>query len=136
MRILGLPSNSIQLPKQVARKTDFKTRKPRMPETNGSSPRSHSIASIPGDGIGVEVIECTIQVLRSLEKIIGTFTLHFTTFDWGSERYKKLGAYMPTDGPETLKRYDAILFGAVGSPGMYYSARVDIPTTTTYFANR
>ncbi|KAH6680886.1 hypothetical protein B0J14DRAFT_558222 [Halenospora varia] len=66
-----------------------------MPETNGSSPRSHSIASIPGDGIGVEVIECTIQVLRSLEEIIGTFTLHFTTFDWGSERYKKLESASP-----------------------------------------
>jgi tartrate dehydrogenase/decarboxylase / D-malate dehydrogenase len=46
----------------------------------------------------------------------GVFALDFTHFDWGSERYKKFGALMPKDGIETLKQFDAILFGSVGAP--------------------
>ncbi|KAI1102679.1 tartrate dehydrogenase [Jackrogersella minutella] len=78
--------------------------------------RIYNIASIPGDGIGVEVIEHTVKVIRALEKRLGLFTVQFTTFDWGSERYKQSGSYMPEDGLETLKEHDAILFGAVGLP--------------------
>ncbi|KAJ8125545.1 hypothetical protein O1611_g8091 [Lasiodiplodia mahajangana] len=78
--------------------------------------RLHKIASIPGDGIGTETIEPTIRVLGEIEKRLGTFKLEFTTFNWGSERYKELGAYMPEDGLEAMKAFDAILFGAVGSP--------------------
>jgi len=37
-------------------------------------------------------------------------------FDWGSERYKATGLLMPADGTETLKKFDAIYFGAVGAP--------------------
>jgi isocitrate/isopropylmalate dehydrogenase len=80
--------------------------------------RVYNIASIPGDGIGVEVIEQTIRVLRKLEEILQAFSLHFEHIDWSSEPYKTLGEYIPRGGLEILKRYDAILFGAVGSPGM------------------
>jgi hypothetical protein len=86
--------------------------------------RLYNIASIPGDGIGIEVIEQTIRVLRKLEEILQTFSLHFEDIDWSSERYKKLGEYIPRGGLETLKRYDAILFGAVGSPGMFFGNQV------------
>lgn len=79
----------------------------------------HTIASIPGDGIGIEVIEQTIFVLRKLEQISQTFTLRFEHIDWSSERYIKTGEYIPAGGLERLKEYDAILFGAVGSVGMY-----------------
>ncbi|KAI1213738.1 tartrate dehydrogenase [Annulohypoxylon truncatum] len=78
--------------------------------------RTYNVASIPGDGIGVEVIEHTVKVIRALEQRLGSFSVRFTTFDWSSERYKQVGSYMPEDGLETLKEYDAILFGAVGSP--------------------
>ncbi|KAI0533741.1 tartrate dehydrogenase [Xylaria digitata] len=80
--------------------------------------RIHKIASIPGDGIGNEIIEPTVRVLREIEERLGTFKLEFTTFDWGSERYKELGTYMPQDGLEVMKAFDAILFGAVGSPNV------------------
>ncbi|KAI1125796.1 tartrate dehydrogenase [Nemania abortiva] len=80
--------------------------------------RLHKIASIPGDGIGTEIIEPTIRVLREIERRLGTFKLEFTTFNWGSDRYMELGAYMPQDGVDTIKAFDAILFGAVGSPNI------------------
>ncbi|KAI0905177.1 putative tartrate dehydrogenase [Ustulina deusta] len=65
--------------------------------------RVHNVASIPGDGIGVEIIENTVQMLIGIEKRVGTFELKFTSFDWGSERYKELRAYMPKDGLDIIK---------------------------------
>ncbi|MGQ0547223.1 MAG: tartrate dehydrogenase [Betaproteobacteria bacterium] len=75
--------------------------------------KTYRVASIPGDGIGNEVIPAGIEVLRKLE---GEFRLDFTTFDWSSERYKKTGAYIPEGGLAELKKFDAIFFGAVGAP--------------------
>src|SRR5580765_5364113 len=77
--------------------------------------KSYRIAAIPGDGIGNEVIPAAIDVLQALapkEKL----ELTFESFDWSSERYKKKGAYIPEGGLEALKKFDAILFGAVGAP--------------------
>jgi tartrate dehydrogenase/decarboxylase/D-malate dehydrogenase len=79
--------------------------------------KTYHIASIPGDGIGVEVTEQAIRVLKRIEELFGTFTLQFQHFDWSSEKYRQTGEYLPAGGLEALKSYDAILFGAVGSPG-------------------
>lgn len=78
----------------------------------------HSIATIGADGIGPEVVDAGVQVLRKLSYLDGTFQLEFTDYDWSSETYKKTGKYIPDGGLEDLKRHDAILFGAVGAPGM------------------
>ena len=76
----------------------------------------YNIASIPGDGIGIEVIAATITVLETLSSTLNTFKLNFTHLDYGSARYKAEGAYMPSDALSTLKQHDAILFGSVGDP--------------------
>ncbi|AYF03119.1 tartrate dehydrogenase (plasmid) [Paracoccus yeei] len=78
--------------------------------------RTYRIAAIPADGIGPEVIAAGLQALEALAKRDGTFSFDVTHFDWGSDRYKKTGALMPEDGPEQLKAFDAIFFGAVGAP--------------------
>ncbi|CAG8960434.1 hypothetical protein HYFRA_00008153 [Hymenoscyphus fraxineus] len=77
---------------------------------------SYRIASIPADGIGPEVIEAGITVLKKLASTLKTFDIEFTHFDWSSETYKATGKYMPDDALATLKKFDAILFGAVGAP--------------------
>lgn len=79
--------------------------------------RYYRIASIPGDGIGTEITEAAVQVLRKLAHVHGSFQFDFTEFDWSSNNFLKRGWYMPDDGLEQLKKYDAIYFGAVGSPG-------------------
>jgi tartrate dehydrogenase/decarboxylase / D-malate dehydrogenase len=76
---------------------------------------TYRIASIPGDGIGMEVIPAGIEVLEALAKSEG-FSMSFEHFDWSSARYKKTGAYIPEGGLEKLKGFDAIFFGAVGAP--------------------
>src|SRR3954467_2827177 len=77
--------------------------------------RTYTIAAIPGDGIGSEVIAAGIQVLESLAKRDGSFAMRFQHFDWGSEYYQRHGEMMPADGVPRLSSFDAIYFGAVGS---------------------
>ncbi len=77
--------------------------------------RVYSIASIPGDGIGVDVIDAARIPLLAAARAHG-FRLDETTFDWSCARYLETGAMMPDDGIEQLGRFDAIMLGAVGWP--------------------
>ena len=78
--------------------------------------KTYKIASIPGDGIGVEVIDAGLRALHALAERAGTLRFDVTHFDWGTDRYKREGALMPADGAQDLIDFDAILFGAVGAP--------------------
>jgi tartrate dehydrogenase/decarboxylase/D-malate dehydrogenase len=78
--------------------------------------RTHTIAAIPADGIGPEVIAAGITVLQSLADRLSDVSFQFTHFDWGSDYYRKHGVMMPADGLDQLRRFDAIYFGAVGAP--------------------
>ena len=84
--------------------------------------RTYQIAAIPADGIGPEVIEAGAEVLAALGQRAGDVDFKLTFFDWGSERYKKHGEMMPSDGLEQLKPFDAIYFGAVGALGVFQPA--------------
>ena len=78
--------------------------------------RTYRIAAIPGDGIGIEVIAAGLGVLEALQRNDGGFKFDVAHFDWGSAYYGKHGRMMPEDGLATLRPFDAIYFGAVGSP--------------------
>ena len=78
--------------------------------------RSYRIAAIGGDGVGPEVVEAGLDVLGATASAAGGFTLDVTSFDWGSERYRRTGRLMPEDGVDQLRPFDAIYFGAVGAP--------------------
>jgi len=79
--------------------------------------QSFSIACIPGDGIGNEVMPEGIRVLERAGSLYG-FGLEFTSFPWSCEYYAQHGTMMPDDGIEQLARHDAIFLGAVGFPGV------------------
>ena len=74
---------------------------------------TYRLAIVPGDGIGHEIIPAALKVLEAAANKFG-FELNYTFFDWGAGRYVKEGAFMPEDGLETLKSFDAVFFGAVG----------------------
>ena len=78
---------------------------------------SYSIAVIPGDGIGQEVVPAAMQVVDAAGRRFG-FDCRWTTFDWGCERYARTGRMMPEDGLDQLRRHDAIFLGAIGYPGV------------------
>ncbi len=77
--------------------------------------KTYRIASIPGDGIGKEVIPAGVRVLEATAKG-GDFALEFQAFDWGCEYYLRAGRMMPEDGLEQLRPFDAIYLGAIGHP--------------------
>lgn len=77
--------------------------------------RTHRIAVMPGDGIGLEVIRAGKRVLEQLADESGEIAFDFEDFDWSSKRYLEQGQYIPEGGLERLKTFDAIYFGAVGS---------------------
>ncbi|QEK10930.1 tartrate dehydrogenase [Crassaminicella thermophila] len=80
--------------------------------------KNYKIAVIPGDGIGIEVMQEGIKVLNTLSRLNNNISFDFTWYDWGCEYYLKYGKMMDEDGLEKLKEYDAILLGAVGFPGV------------------
>ena len=82
--------------------------------TSTTTPPTYSIASIPADGIGPEVIAAGIRALETLAKTYATFAFTFTHYDWSSATYQATGAYIPPDGLAELRQHNAILFGAVG----------------------
>src|SRR5438094_5968651 len=73
------------------------------------------IAVIGGDGIGPEVIEQAIRVADAAAREDAA-RLEWNRLPWSSAYYKKTGRMMPEDGWEQLKKHDAILLGAIGSP--------------------
>ncbi|WP_417721760.1 tartrate dehydrogenase [Salipiger sp.] len=75
----------------------------------------HKLALIPGDGIGVDVIDAAMTVLRSAGERFG-FGLETETFPWSCAYYLEHGTMMPADGIDTLRGFDAIFLGAVGWP--------------------
>ncbi|HEY2802597.1 MAG TPA: isocitrate/isopropylmalate family dehydrogenase, partial [Actinomycetota bacterium] len=77
---------------------------------------THRIAVIPGDGVGPEVTRESEKVLRFIAERDPQISFELDHFPWGTDFYLETGEMMPADALETLKGYDAILFGAVGSP--------------------
>jgi len=76
---------------------------------------THRIAVMPGDGIGKEVVP---EGLRAIEAAASRFgiALELAHFDWNCDYYARTGRMMPEDWFETLSKFDAIFYGAVGWP--------------------
>ena len=76
----------------------------------------YKIAVIPGDGIGTEVMPEGVRVMDAAARRFG-IDLQWDHFDFSScDYYARHGKMLPDDWFDTLSRYDAIYFGAVGWP--------------------
>ena len=78
--------------------------------------KTYRIATVPGDGIGKEVIPAGRQVLEALAAADISFKFEFENFDWGGDYFRLHGEMMPCDGLDALRGHDAILFGSAGDP--------------------
>jgi 3-isopropylmalate dehydrogenase len=74
---------------------------------------AHRIAVIGGDGIGPEVVAEALKVARAAGVELDT-----TEYDLGGARYLRDGTILPDDLLDELRGYDALLVGAVGTPGV------------------
>ena len=73
------------------------------------------IAVIPGDGTGPEV---TAEALKVLEAVAALDKIDYELahYDYGGDRYLAKGEILPPGAVDDLRRFDAILLGAVGHP--------------------
>ena len=75
----------------------------------------YKIAVLPGDGTGPEVIAEGLKVLEAVSESAG-FSMDYTHYDLGGERYMRTGEILPDSVIEELRGFDAIYLGAIGHP--------------------
>ncbi len=76
---------------------------------------SYDIAVIGGDGTGPEVTREALKVLQAAAGKFG-FRLNFVEFDFGGARYLRTGEALPDSAVDELRRFPAVLLGAIGHP--------------------
>lgn len=76
---------------------------------------NYSIAVLPGDGIGPEVMAASLEVLNALQGRIGRRFV-FTPHPAGAQHYVDSGDALPKATLDACRAADAILFGAMGLP--------------------
>ena len=74
-----------------------------------------SIAVIAGDGIGPEVTAEALKALRAVADRFGR-RLEIEQLPWGADHYLATGVTLPPGGYDHLRRFDAVLVGALGDP--------------------
>jgi 3-isopropylmalate dehydrogenase len=81
-------------------------------------PRKYKIVVLPGDGVSREVIPEAVKALKAAQEVVTGLELDFVEFECGFEYYKKTGKPWLPEAYETCKESDAILYGAMGLPGV------------------
>ena len=85
-----------------------------MSQASSNAATTYSIAVIPGDGIGPEVVAEAVKVLDAVTEPAG-ITLAKTTYPLGAEHWLATGEVLSEETLDQLRGHDAILFGAVGA---------------------
>jgi len=76
---------------------------------------SYNVAVIGGDGTGPEVVAEAVKVLKAAAAKF-RFSVNLTDFDFGGQRYMRTGETLPDSAVDELRKFDAILLGAIGHP--------------------
>ncbi|MBM4155044.1 MAG: 3-isopropylmalate dehydrogenase [Lentisphaerae bacterium] len=77
--------------------------------------RTYRIAVVGGDGTGPEVAREAVKVLQATAAK-HAFKLELQDYDFGGERYLRTGEVLPANAADELRKFDAILLGAIGHP--------------------
>lgn len=85
-----------------------------------------TIAVLPGDGIGQEVMEATQRVMTRIEAAIPRARLEMTTYPAGAAHYQQTGESLPDETLKACEQADAILLGAMGMPDIRYKDGTEI----------
>jgi len=85
------------------------------------------IATLPGDGIGREIVPAALHVLGIVQKAVGGFTLDVEErLDMGALYYRDSGEDMSQAAFAAASAADAILMGAMGWPAIRYPDGTEI----------
>jgi 3-isopropylmalate dehydrogenase len=77
--------------------------------------KSYDIAVIGGDGTGPEVVQEALKVLKVAAQK-HSLKLNFVDYDLGGARYLRTNEALPDSVVQELRKYPAILLGAIGHP--------------------
>lgn len=75
----------------------------------------YKIGVLAGDGTGPEVVREALKVMQAASQVYG-FKYELDHLDYGGERYLKTNVVITDQEIQDLKKYNAILLGAVGDP--------------------
>ncbi|MDO8472471.1 MAG: isocitrate/isopropylmalate family dehydrogenase [Dehalococcoidia bacterium] len=79
-----------------------------------------SIAVLPGDGVGIEIVPQALKVLEAVGKVFGhEFVFRHGLIGRAAEA--KLGHPLPEESIKIIRETDAILHGAIGGPVREYA---------------
>ncbi|MGB5421905.1 MAG: isocitrate/isopropylmalate family dehydrogenase [Desulfobacterales bacterium] len=84
------------------------------------------IAVFPGDGIGIEVMDACLTVLKQLERHVGGFRLITERLPAGANFYRETGTDITDEAMQKACRADAILLGAMGLPDVRFPDGTEI----------
>ena len=84
------------------------------------------IALLPGDGIGSEVIDAALAILRMVEAHLKGVQLAFEEFSVGANEYLASGNPLPASAYDRFSQFDAILLGAMGLPGVRWPNGIEM----------
>ena len=118
------------------RKTD-KIKRIFRQKANISMSKTYNIAVLKGDGIGPEVTEAAVNVLKAIQAA-SDLKLNFIYGEAGYHCIKEYGTNLPKETVAMLKRTDACLKGPMTTPetpGAPVSAAVQIRKTFNLYAN-
>ncbi|HEX9629609.1 MAG TPA: 3-isopropylmalate dehydrogenase [Pyrinomonadaceae bacterium] len=77
--------------------------------------KSYNLAVLGGDGTGPEVVREAVKVLDVAAKKFD-LKLNYTDYDIGGDRYLRTGEVLPDSVLAELRKFPAILLGAIGHP--------------------
>lgn len=98
----------------------------------------YRVAVIPGDGVGPEVVEAALRVLRGLEEAYPRVGFDFVFVEAGMSRYERTGVQLGDEDLEAIKACRALLKGPTATPtgpGSYRSVAVTIRKALDLYAN-
>ena len=79
--------------------------------------RSYTVTHLPGDGIGPEVTAVARDLVDQAGKRRG-FSIDWRDCPLGADYYLRTGHVLPDEMLNDLRKTDAIMLGAVGSPSV------------------
>jgi len=84
------------------------------------------IALLPGDGIGPEVINAALSVLRAVEDHLMGINLEYEEFSVGVKEFLASGDPLPSSAFDRFSEFNAILLGAMGLPGVRWPSGIEM----------
>jgi 3-isopropylmalate dehydrogenase len=85
-----------------------------------ASSNSIRVGVLPGDGIGIEVMQPCLACLDAVAAQAGSFSLSYETLEAGAGVFRDTGTALPDDVVKRAGNADVMLLGAMGLPDVRY----------------